>query len=1290
MADTSTRATARRSPRWLLLVSALGLGLLVTTFVRCYRPESTTATAPARRQLFLAVDGLSWDAFSVAQQRGLFKRFKHAGRMIATYPSMSHPSWTEIIGTERAFGPRGRLTTVEARWFDLNAMRVFDDPRQVISRQANPYNYMRAFDTFFDPLIEPLMYFPGRRLFDRELEETERDILDDFTGQRYNAYVSGTDAMAHTHKDELYPFLQQLDAMIERVAVALEARGGQVDVWMVSDHGNVGAFAEGSNESYVTPVSMNAAIARAGLVRRDTGTVLDSNEVSVVTIALASMVNVYFPDLSRRRRFADEVLKERGVTLVSWLEVRDTARHIVLRDAAGAEASVRWRRAANAWEYAYTTDAGNPLTLPESVTSRVGAERWIADSVMRRVTVDGPWPDAMHRLVSSAEKQVENAPDLIVNLADGYAHDGDFGRVVRMVRTHGSLSARSTLGIVASTLTPIPANVRASEVAAVMGIAPREFMRNSAMLHSTNPDSLARALVRSSPLVETGHANHSVDADFLRRARPVVQSIGYLDWSQLRGVQSLLPSTTSNTNETSASDWQASFKRAAKADVLKGLSRGVDTLLALADSLDPSKIEERLRVAADRLRDIPELAPLAGLHDEWQRRRNSGAASMSSGGGANFRAAGMLAWTFPFFLNAALDMPELDSIPDTRDRRYALSWRRIAASARKRPAQLLGTNRTAATLFAQVFAERTLWQRVEPAPIPLLYDPELSDVTVVLIPGIYGELFDGELWQRGMRSVRERLGVRAMSVRADGRCSSAINARTLQSALRDDTRRRLERGYARPRYLLVGYSKGGIDATEMLLADSLLAQEQVAALVTVATPHLGSSVAERAELPAALLAWASRDSIPTACKTDGAAPSLYSATRRAFWSDNGARVGDRTKLFSLQFVSDVHDAHPWMKLTKQIGQFVEPNDGVVALSAARFPSEVPSVDLGTITGDHISGITASAFPQEAFLEAVVLTLGELGALDPSHDVAWRDAQRGWRTSTSGRSAVASRVAPFPNALRPAEPMPGGSAGWTPTATFRLLESNSVKDRGIRLMTPATHANGFAMQCDQRELLEFRREYEFIYDAGNGGREGDLLDGFSIVADKSARTGRACHLATQKSAIKMTTVSLRFAPATYPSLIMRLRVAANVTGVDPSVRKRGASDAAFKLWFVVRDTRAGAANATKLFGYTWTALDRDGVRPADNSLVEAVSSRRSLVVTTLPEAWLITIGADGRGDAWQTITRDLSADLARAFPGVPPTAFEVVGVTIQSDSDESKGKTEVFLDDIAFRPRAARN
>ncbi len=1291
-----TESSPRSVRRLLLLGLFAAIALSVSTIlVQCSRPAATSANAPTARQLFLGVDGLGWESFQYAQQHGLFKRFTHAGRMIAPYPAMSHGSWTDIMGARRAFGDRGRLPTVEAKWFDLDQMRVADDPRLVFARSASPYNYMRAFDTYFDPLLEPLLFFPGHRLFDRELEETERAILDGLTGDRFTVYISGTDAMAHTHLNELHPYLVQLDAMIERTVSTLESRSGPVDVWLISDHGNAGAFREGEPESYLGIVNIDRAITRAGLVRQDTGTVTDSSHVAVVTLALASMIDLYFPDLSQRRRFVDEVVHERGVTLATWLEVTDSSRAIIVRSATKGEAKVLWRTVGGAvgFEYAYVATSGNPLMLPDALISTPTALRWIADSVMRKATIEGPFPDALHKLVASAEKSVENAPDLIINLDDAYAHEGELSRIVRMVRTHGSLSPRSSLGVVASTRSTVPHDVRAEEVADLMRIAPRALFKNAEWLHPSDVRAAAESLARASPMLATGHGDHSTDADAQRKTHPIVQSIGYFDWATLNSLQHLLPSRdkhASSTHATSDIDWKTQWDRLTTVDVLRGLSHGVDTLLALTDSLDPSKIDERLKLAADRVRGIPELRPLAQLHDDLTRENSNKRKSFATSGGASMRGAAMLTWTVPFFVQAALDIPESDSTPDPRDRSFARAWRRGQRDAiAAHPEQLFGSSSVAASLFANVYAERLAWQRVEPSTIPLLYDPHLSDVTVVLVPGIYGELFDHELWTRGLHAVHDKLGVRTVTVGADGRCSAAINAVTVLRALTSDTRRRVERGYTRPRYLLIGYSKGGIDATRALLADSAFAHAQIAALVTVATPHLGSPVAERAELPASLLEWASRDSIPTACKADGAAASLYPATQREFWADNGPRVAERTRLFSLAFASDVHDAHPWMKITKQIGQFPEPNDGVVAVSAAQFPASVPAVNLGVVAGDHIAGIRASAFPQEAFLESIVVTLGELGALDSTTTETWARARRVWQTQPGHGEHSASRAPSFAQSLRPKSPLPGGSAGWTPTATFRLLEASSVQDRGIKTMTLAGTPAGLAVRCDQRNLNDYRAEYEFIYDAGNGGREGDLLDGFSMVADKGSSSGRACHLATTGSAIKMTTVSVRFRPNDFPTLSMHLRVARNVHDVDVGMHHKGANDNAFKLWFVVRDTRKGAPNATRLFGYAWTSLDREGTRPPDGGLREAASSRRSLVVTTLPEAWLVTIGDPALGDKWQQITRDLASDLRRAYPGVPVGAFEVVGVTIQSDSDESHQQTEVYLDHVTFGPRATR-
>ena len=565
-------------------------------------------------------------------------------------------------------------------------------------------------------------------------------------------------------------------------------------------------------------------------------------------------------------------------------------------------------------------------------------------------------------------------------------------------------------------------------------------------------------------------------------------------------------------------------------------------------------------------------------------------------------------------------------------------------------------------------------------------NPPLSDITVALVPGIYGELFDQEIWQRGLAAVRERLGVRTIDVPVDGRCGSSINAPTILRSLRDDTRRRLERGYKRPRYLLVGYSKGGTDAIDALLLDSTFARNQITALVTVATPHMGSLVAERAALPAALVRAGSAFSAPAACDSIGAAESLFPAVRAAFWSANSNRVAAATKLFSVSLTSTMHDAHPWMKVAKRIGQFTEANDGVVALSASRFPQSVPAIDLGRVNGDHIAGRIASSFPQEAFFEALVITMGELGVLDAANDKNWRDAQRAWMNAHANDNAN-SKVPSFARSMRVATPLPGGTTGWTPTATFRTFDPGSMSEVEIGSVAADRFPNGIAFQCDQQDMLAFRREYEFLYDAGNGGQEGDAHNGFSIVSNKQTTSGRACHLSTRQAAIKITTVAYRFRAADYSQLDVHLRVEKNVKGVDPTARRRGANDAAFKLWFVLRDMRAGAAKTTRLFGYTWAAPDADNKMPDVGSVVEANSSRRNLIVTTLPEAWLITVGGPKADGTWHHIQRDLFADIQRVYPGVPADSMQIVGVTIQSDSDESHGESEVLLDAVTIRPRA---
>jgi hypothetical protein len=147
----------------------------------------------------------------------------------------------------------------------------------------------------------------------------------------------------------------------------------------------------------------------------------------------------------------------------------------------------------------------------------------------------------------------------------------------------------------------------------------------------------------------------------------------------------------------------------------------------------------------------------------------------------------------------------------------------------------------------------------------------------------------------------------------------------------------------------------------------------------------------------------------------------------------------------------------------------------------------------------------------------------------------------------------------------------------------------------------------------------------------------------------------------------------------------------VAGVDVGRTKRGRNDSAFKLWLILRDTRTASDGRVLMLGYWWAAPNADGVTLPHGTVFEATSSRRNVVLSTLPEAWLIAVGGPTAMNSWQTVHRDLVADLRSAYPGVPPESMQVVGITLQTDSEDTHGSSEVFLESVRITPsRGARS
>jgi hypothetical protein len=84
------------------------------------------------------------------------------------------------------------------------------------------------------------------------------------------------------------------------------------------------------------------------------------------------------------------------------------------------------------------------------------------------------------------------------------------------------------------------------------------------------------------------------------------------------------------------------------------------------------------------------------------------------------------------------------------------------------------------------------------------------------------------------------------------------------------------------------------------------------------------------------------------------------------------------------------------------------------------------------------------------------------------------------------------------------------------------------------------------------------------------------------------------------------------------------------------------------------------------------------------------SEKDFVVAKLPAAKqkLIGIGKNMMGVPLLT-KHDLLEDIRASYPDVDPTKAEIVAITIQHDSNDTRGKSEALFHSMVLRPRIHR-
>ena len=260
-----------------------------------------------QKTILLAVDGFSYNALVVAKQNGLFKQFKNPSKHVAPFPSMTDLSWSEIFNTAELFGSQGRIGSVEATYFDESSQGIKGDPRDYYRRLAAPKYYMGAFDHFFNPYVEGLMYFPTEEVPRKEITTVIDELIAASDKDFISGYIGAIDSIAHTQVNRLFPVLKELDSQINRLFKEYNSKGYDLELILISDHGNIGSFNDGEIERELYPVDIENVVNKIGF--NFVQQLKDNMDIAMPLMALGTWAPVYFKNTDLKRTFIDELKK---------------------------------------------------------------------------------------------------------------------------------------------------------------------------------------------------------------------------------------------------------------------------------------------------------------------------------------------------------------------------------------------------------------------------------------------------------------------------------------------------------------------------------------------------------------------------------------------------------------------------------------------------------------------------------------------------------------------------------------------------------------------------------------------------------------------------------------------------------------------------------------------------------------------------------------------------------------------------------------------------------------------
>ena len=385
----------------------------------------------------ILLDGVPHELIEELWDQGHFRLFPRPSKVISTFPSMTDLALARFFDTKPCVG-------VEASYFDKQANRLVGGV--VAYNQGLNAPWLDLLTYHAPQSIGARAYLDPQGVFARELKEMRR-TFDRVEKGWAAAYSVGTAGLGTRGGEEaIREYLGTIERFCERLVYD---RRGRVRLTLAADHGH--------NLVQCARIGFKGHLAKSGL--RLTESLQNPEDVVTVKYGLVTYAQFY---TSQPAKVAAALLSRRGVDLAVYAE----GDAVVVLGGGGQGRITR-----GAGGYAYATEGDDPLKIaPIIETLRrqgdVSADGAIDDAAFFAATVDHDYPDALHRLWTCFNGLMQQPPDVIASLRDGYCHGYwmfEYG-IGKIASTHGSLNRINSTTFVMSTTGELPPAMRVEDV----------------------------------------------------------------------------------------------------------------------------------------------------------------------------------------------------------------------------------------------------------------------------------------------------------------------------------------------------------------------------------------------------------------------------------------------------------------------------------------------------------------------------------------------------------------------------------------------------------------------------------------------------------------------------------------------------------------------------------------------------------------------------------------------------------------------------------------------------------